>query len=136
MSGGLKERKEIPETLPLDGTSCLSDSNETSDRKVHDLVPRAFLEEYGSVINLAMKGFDRCKGLLASDLFHTKRNQKLAESANYVLFLGDQYGIRSLSAEECRCVLYDRITPSGETISLPEELETIGKEWEIIVQCH
>lgn len=96
-------------------------------------VPEAVLKEYGKVINFGLVGFDECKKILKEKLFEAKRNFKLADSAAYIEFLSDEYGIENFDRPNCRKMLFDYITPSGKAIKIRNDLETISNEWEIVI---
>lgn len=93
-------------------------------------VPKNVLIEYGKKINLALKGFDNCKELLRNSLFADRVNNK---SYKYALFLNNNENIYLNNISEARKVLYDYYSPRGDNKSYPKELETIIKEWEIVI---
>ena len=102
-------------------------------RLSNEPVPRHVLEEYGQVINIGLKGFDECKQLMRLALFHTKRNEKVAQCASYILYLNQAYQITDLNRTVCRQILYDRLLPDGRAVILPPDLNLTAAEWEIVV---
>ena len=96
-------------------------------------VPKEVLEEYGQVINIGLEGFDECKEMLRHSLFETKRNAKLAQSAALIKWFYDNAGVHNLSREICRQILFDHCIPSGEKVIIPDKLQTIANEWEIVI---
>lgn len=60
-------------------------------RRKDKAVPRSVLEEYGKVINIGLKGFDKCKSLLWHHMFEDDRaiqlktrSQQLMECSRYL----------------------------------------------------
>ncbi len=96
-------------------------------------VPESVLKEYGRVINLGLVGFDECKEILKEKLFESKRNFKLADSAAYIEFLNNKYGISEFTRTNCRRMLFDYQIPAGKEIKINTNLETISNEWEIVI---
>ena len=94
-------------------------------------VPRDVLLEYGSIINLGMKGFDECKALLRAQLFG--RNPSLALCADYARHINRLAGNVKLDQKNARYFLFDYFSPAGERYSFPNELQASIVGWEIAV---
>lgn len=96
-------------------------------------VPEAVLKEYGKAINFGLVGFDDCKEMLRAKMFESKRFSKLTDSASYIKFLNDEYGIVDFDRVTCRKLLFDYKTPSNKSIKIRSDLEEISNEWEIVI---
>ena len=94
-------------------------------------VPKNVLEEYGTVIDLSLNGFDECKALLRHRLFEI--DEELDVSADYIKYLRNGYGIDNLYEELCRELFFDHITLDGEKIEIGEELKEVSDGWEIVI---
>ena len=102
-------------------------------RRNDEPVPKEVLKEYGTIINIALKGFDQCKALLRKAMFEPKRYIKLAQSASLVKLCYEKYGISFLTRESCRQLLFDHRTPSGINLEIPSDLQEIANAWEIVI---
>ena len=94
-------------------------------------VPHDVLIEYGSVINLGMKGFDECKSLLRKQLFGL--NPSLAACADYARHIYSLTAKVKLDQEEIRYFLFDYFSPVGEKHPFSPELKPLTIGWEIAV---
>lgn len=98
-------------------------------------VPKNVLIEYGRVINLALKGFDKCKELLKQHLFDPRLSNK---SYDYALFLGNKLGIKldqdsKEGISKARNVLFDYFSTRGRKIEYPKNLKDIVCKWEVVI---
>ena len=102
-------------------------------------VPKSVLLEYGKVINIGLKRFDKCKSLLRMYLFEDTRNQDftnrsrlLAECADYIKTITDQFPEIEFNSAICRKIFFDKRLLDGSTIQLPERLISVSNKWEIV----
>ena len=96
-------------------------------------VPASVLQEYGKSINLGLVGFDECKILIREKLLETQLNYKQSESAAYIKYLNEAYGVEDFDRPNLRKALFDYLTPTDKNIVIEKRLETISNEWEIVV---
>lgn len=101
-----------------------------------DAVPESVLVEYGKAANIGLKGFDKCKELLRTSLFETKKRSKLSESAAYVKHLKNVVKVQDFGTANLRYVLFDYFSPRGEHHGFNDELGIIIRQWEIVVGRH
>lgn len=94
-------------------------------------VPKDVLIEYGNVISLSMKGFEKSKELLKKRLIDP--NAQIQKCIAYLKYLYDDYGMTSLSLEQSRRAFFDHFTPEGKPISSRDDISGVMKAWEIIV---
>ena len=94
-------------------------------------VPREVLEEYGKVINIGLNGFDESKRLLKKRLFEANPNLSLC--SEYLKHLYSNYSISELDRESCRLLFFDHLLPSGSQIEIPDYLESVSRQWEIVI---
>ena len=94
-------------------------------------VPKDVLIEYGNVISLNMKGFEKSKELLKKRLFEP--NAQIQKCTAYLKYLHDDYGITDIALDQTRKTFFDHISPSGKQISFRDDLYGVMKAWEIII---
>jgi hypothetical protein len=109
-------------------------------RRNDEPVPRRVLEEYGQVINLKLKDFDKCKSILKHFLFEDdraiqlkKRSALLTECANYVSLIVKDNNVVDLSLPVCRRLFYDKQLPNGEELKIVDDCKSVANKWEIVV---
>ena len=111
-----------------------------SYRRNDKAVPRSVLEEYGKVINIGLKGFDKCKSLLRHYMFEDDRaiqlktrSQQLTECSKYLEVIVKDNKVEELNTSVCRSLFYDRLLPSGKELMIPDACADIASKWEIVV---
>ncbi|MCR5307420.1 MAG: hypothetical protein K6E24_00240 [bacterium] len=100
-------------------------------RLIESPIPKDVLVEYGEVINIGLKGFDKCKNILASHLLE-KNNERRNESWDYAVFLNKK-GIVLRDYSYAREVLYDKYSVRGQNEDYPDELCNVIKGWELVI---
>ena len=96
-------------------------------------VSREVLEEYGRVINLGLKGFDKCKESLKNHLFENEHYYMLHDSGEYLKYIFNKYDMTDSKLSDFRRILFDSFSERGNKESLPDELRRISNGWEIAV---
>ena len=109
-------------------------------RRNDKAVPRSVLEEYGKVINIGLKGFDKCKSLLRHYMFEDDRaiqlktrSQHLTACSKYLEVIVKDNKVEELNTSVCRSLFYDRLLPSGQELMIPDAYADIASKWEIVV---
>ena len=98
-------------------------------------IPKDVLKEYGQIINIGLKGFDKCKRLLRHHLFETGRSEsrRLRQCADYLQYIYSKAGKHTLDYPEARNVFYDYYSPRGLRFDIPEDLKQIAVGWEMVI---
>ena len=123
---------ELGEEMALAFESVIKETTYYKEYRRNDRpVPRDVLKEYGRVINIALRGFDKCKQILRHRLFEI--DPILSESAAYIKCLHEKYGIQYLNHVWCREMFFDHITPDGKRISISDDLKNAYDGWEIVI---
>ena len=111
-----------------------------SYRRNDEAVPRSVLEEYGKVINIGLKGFDKCKVMLRHYMFEddravqlVRRSDLLTNCARYIELIVKENKVDSLNGSICRALFFDRLLPFGDQWIVPDECKEIAHKWEIVV---
>ncbi len=111
-----------------------------SYRRKDNAVPRSVLEEYGKVINLGLKGFEKCKNLLRHYMFDDDRaiqlktrSRQLSECSRFLEVIIKENNIDDINNTVCRSLFYDHLSPSGKNIIIPEDCSEIANSWEIVI---
>ena len=112
--------------------SVIKDSIYYKEYRLKDVpVPHDVLLEYGSIINLGMKGFNECKALLRAQLFGL--NPSLVMCADFARYIYRLTCNAKLDQKKARYFLFDYFSPAGEKHSFPNELQASIVGWEIAV---
>ena len=129
---GLPRLTQYGERMALSFEEVIKDTRYYKEyRLTQNPVPKEVLIEYGKVINLGLRGFENCKGLLRHHLF--ERNRQLTKCADYARLIRHDSGMRRLSADKARYFLFDYYSPVGEKNDYPAELQQMIVGWEIAV---
>lgn len=111
-----------------------------SYRRNDKAVPKSVLEEYGKVINIGLKGFDKCKAMLRHYMFEDDRaiqlkirSNQLTECYDYLKAIVLENNVGELSSPVCRALFFDRLLPSGKELTVPDNCIGIANKWEIVI---
>ena len=111
-----------------------------SYRRNDEAVPRDVLLEYGKVINIGLKGFEKCKELLYHYMFEDDRafqlkhrSQLLTDNGRYLKLIINENNVDTLNGPVCRAVLYDHLLPTGKGLIITDECKETARRWEIVV---
>lgn len=96
-------------------------------------VPKSVLIEYGQVINIGLKGFDKCKIDLKNHLFNNEHFPVLTDCCNYIKHIYNEYDMQDSILASFREILFDAYSIRGRNESIGSELRSVSNGWEIVI---
>lgn len=122
------------EEMALEFQKIIKDTEYYKSYRLNNVpIPRDVLQEYGKVINIALKGFEVCKESLRKHLFEDERLKMLRNSADYVKYIFEKYDMTDATLFSYRDILFDAFSTRGRNEELKPELRAISNGWEIVV---
>ncbi len=122
--------KEIAQAF----AEVIKDTTYYKEYRQYDVpVPIEVLKEYGTVINIGLKGFEVSKAMLRDHLFVRRLKDTPTDSSKYLQFIFTHKNMDGADLAKFRNVLFDVYSSRGDNESIDEDIAYMSRGWEVVV---